>query len=190
MNRPARKPSVQLFDVARIKRDPDNECVHDEEQIQKLMACLSEFGQQRAIIIDTTIKCIAGHGVLEAAHRLKWKKIRCKVSTLTGAKRAGYRLADNLIARLAEWDLTITAANLQAVSLGLGRRFTPEMLGLEKFEYDRIVHGTGAANLNGTHSERETVTLKIMNVTAKDRKRVLQLAQTALAETNYEARAY
>lgn len=59
-----------------------NSRTHSEEQIEKVVASIKEFGWTNPILIDEEQGIIAGHGRLEAAKRLGMKEV--PVLVLTG----------------------------------------------------------------------------------------------------------
>lgn len=104
---------VRRLPIAALLADPRNARKHSEENITATASSLREFGQQKAIVVDRTGQIIAGHGTVKAALRLGWTHIEASLSTLEGAKRAGYAVADNRSAELATWDETELARTLR-----------------------------------------------------------------------------
>lgn len=82
-----------------------NSRTHSEEQIEKVVASIKEFGWTNPILIDEDQGIIAGHGRLEAAKRLGMKEVPVLVLTgLTEAQKRAYIIADNKLALEAGWD--------------------------------------------------------------------------------------
>ena len=82
-----------------------NSRTHSEEQIEKVVASIKEFGWTNPILIDEEQGIIAGHGRLEAAKRLGMKEVPVLVLTgLTEAQKRAYIIADNKLALEAGWD--------------------------------------------------------------------------------------
>ena len=82
-----------------------NSRTHSEEQIEKVVASIKEFGWTNPILIDEDQGIIAGHGRLEAAKRLGMKEVPVLVLTgLTDAQKRAYIIADNKLALEAGWD--------------------------------------------------------------------------------------
>ena len=82
-----------------------NSRTHSDEQIEKVVASIREFGWTNPILIDEDQGIIAGHGRLEAAKRLGMKEVPVLVLTgLTEAQKRAYIIADNKLALEAGWD--------------------------------------------------------------------------------------
>lgn len=82
-----------------------NSRTHSEEQIEKVVSSIKEFGWTNPILIDEDQGIIAGHGRLEAAKRLGMKEVPVLVLTgLTEAQKRAYIIADNKLALEAGWD--------------------------------------------------------------------------------------
>jgi ParB-like chromosome segregation protein Spo0J len=92
--------------------DPANARKHGDKNLETIASSLSQFGQQRPIVLHLDGKTvIAGNGTLTAARALGWKYIAAMPSTLTGAQAVAFGLADNRSSELAEWDFE-TLGNL------------------------------------------------------------------------------
>ena len=82
-----------------------NSRTHSDEQIEKVVASIREFGWTNPILIDEDQGIIAGHGRLEAAKRIGMKEVPVLVLTgLTEAQKRAYIIADNKLALEAGWD--------------------------------------------------------------------------------------
>lgn len=102
----AKIAKVQEVAVSKLKPYAQNAKIHGEEQIEKLMASITEYGFISPCLIDRGNNLIAGHGRLEAAKRLGMEKVPCVyIEGLTEAQRRAYILTDNKLAELAEWDM-------------------------------------------------------------------------------------
>ena len=91
-----------------------NSRTHSEEQIEKVVASIKEFGWTNPILIDEEQGIIAGHGRLEAAKRLGMKEVPVLVLTgLTEAQKRAYIIADNKLALEAGWDEDLLKEELE-----------------------------------------------------------------------------
>lgn len=73
--------------------------------VDKVAASIKEFGFQQPIIVNENMVIICGHTRLEASKMLGLRKVPCLVvKGLTEAQEKAYRLADNKVAELSEWD--------------------------------------------------------------------------------------
>lgn len=133
------------IDVNEIKPYKKNAKKHPEEQIKKIMASIEEFGIVNPIIIDKEKNIIAGHGRLEAIKRLGINRVPVLMAEhLTKTQIKAYRLADNKLAELGEWDnelLAIELKDLQDDDFDIG------ILGFEDEEIneciDDLIEGRG-----------------------------------------------
>ena len=113
----------ELVDVEKLIPYVNNSRTHTEEQIQKVMASIKEFGFINPILITEDYVITAGHCRLIAAQRLAMKQVPCiKENYLTPAQRKAYVIADNRLALDAGWDeelLKIELSDLQAQAFDL-----------------------------------------------------------------------
>lgn len=94
--------------------DPANARKHNEKNLKSIVYSLSEFGQQKPIVILTDGTVIAGNGTIQAMIRLGWKKVAA-VTFEDREKAVAYAIADNRSAELAEWDNVTLFDNLQGI---------------------------------------------------------------------------
>jgi len=94
-----------------LRPHPRNYNRHSDEQIGRLAESLRKFGQPKEIVTWGGF-IIAGHGLVEAARRLKWPTLRA--NDMTGVWSEAQALAfmgtDNELARLADPDEAALAA--------------------------------------------------------------------------------
>ena len=95
---------IQRIPVAKISIDPKNARKHSAESIAAIAKSLEKFGQQKPIVLDQNMVCVAGNGTFQAAKRLGWVEIQCVVSKLTDRQRKAYAIADNKTAEMSAWD--------------------------------------------------------------------------------------
>ena len=125
------------IDVNEIKPYKKNAKKHPEEQIKKIMASIEEFGIVNPIIIDKDKNIIAGHGRLEAIKRLGINKVPVLMTKhLTKTQIKAYRLADNKLAELGEWDDELLTIELRDL---LDQNFDIEMLGFDESELEDFI---------------------------------------------------
>lgn len=101
--------------VSGLKPDPSNARKHEQRSIDSIKASLTEYGQQKPIVVLNTGVVIAGNGTLEAAKQLGWQRLA--VVKFADAKKAkAYALADNRTAELSSWDDAQLAKTLDELS--------------------------------------------------------------------------
>ena len=95
-----------------------NARTHSDAQVAEVVASMKAFGWTNPILLDEESGILAGHARLQAAIKLKLKKVPCLVLTgLTSDQRRAYILADNKIATNAGWDLALLASELKALEV-------------------------------------------------------------------------
>lgn len=178
-----------MLPIAKIKRDPKNENIHPDEQIEALKLSLEIFGQQKPILVDKRNVCVAGEGVLTAAVALGWKQIECELCPLEGDDRDAYRLTDNTSAKWSQWDFKITKANLDGLAKKLGPAFNWKAVGFTKAEVAALRSGTSVPQ-KAKAGPSNLVTVKITGVRLGHKKKVMSVVNRVLQGTGYEANIY
>lgn len=98
-----------------IPYDKNNK-IHDENQIKKIARSIRECGFRAPILIDENNVILAGHGRLEGAKRAKLKEVPViKYTDLTEDQKKKYRILDNRLGDLAEYDLDALKEELMSI---------------------------------------------------------------------------
>lgn len=87
-----------------LRLDERNARLHPEKNLRAIERSLSEYGQQKPIVVDRDGVVIAGNGTLAAARSLGWQYIAASTTNLSGDAARLFAIADNRTAELAEWD--------------------------------------------------------------------------------------
>lgn len=96
------------YDKNPRKNDPGVEAVANS---------IKEFGFKVPIIIDCNNIIVAGHTRIKAARLLGIEKIPCICADdLSEQQIKAFRLADNKVAELAEWDMNLLVSELDDVT--------------------------------------------------------------------------
>jgi len=91
----------------------NNSRLHSDEQIEQIVASITEFGFTNPILINENNRVIAGHGRLAAAEQMGLDNVPCIVlNGLTEEQERAYVIADNNLALNASWDLDVLALEL------------------------------------------------------------------------------
>ncbi len=85
--------------------DPKNARIHNAKNLDAITASLSQFGQQKPIVVDSNGVIVAGNGTWEAARDLGWVNIDTVLFTGTSEQATAYAIADNRASELGEWDV-------------------------------------------------------------------------------------
>ena len=108
---------IKEVEITKLTPYSDNARVHNEEQINQLIASIKEFGFTNPVLIDENKTVIAGHGRLTAAQQMGLEKIPTIVlSGLTEKQKRAYVIADNKLALNAEWNDDILLKEIAVLS--------------------------------------------------------------------------
>lgn len=90
---------------------------NNDEAVQYVAASIKEFGFKVPVIIDKDNVIVTGHTRLRAAKKLGLKKVPCILADdLTEQQIKAFRLADNKVSELAEWDIDKLNIELEGIS--------------------------------------------------------------------------
>ena len=105
---------IEYVEVDKLIPYVNNPKKHPEEQVNLIASSIKEFGFINPIIVDKDNEIIAGHGRLLACKRLGIKKVPViRVEHLTPAQIKAYRIADNRLTELGEWDTDLLRIELE-----------------------------------------------------------------------------
>lgn len=94
-----------MVSIDGLKPYEKNARTHSEEQVQKIVRSIEEFGFINPVLIDGEYGIIAGHGRVMAAKQMGMTEVPCLfVEDLTEAQKRAYIIADNKLALDAGWD--------------------------------------------------------------------------------------
>ena len=94
-----------------------NNKIHDAEQIKKIAKSIKELWFRAPILVDENFVILAGHWRLAAAKKLKLKEVPViQYTDLTEDQKKKYRLLDNRLADLSEYDLENLKLELQELN--------------------------------------------------------------------------
>ncbi len=93
--------TVSIDQIKPYENNPRN----NDDAVDAVANSIREFGWQQPIVVDTGGVIIAGHTRYKAAKRLRLKEVPIVVADkLTKEQVNAYRLADNKVGELADWD--------------------------------------------------------------------------------------
>ena len=94
-----------------------NNKIHDEAQIKKIAKSIKELWFRAPILVDENFVILAGHWRLAAAKKLKLKEVPViQYTDLTEEQKKKYRLLDNRLSDLSEYDLENLKIELQELN--------------------------------------------------------------------------
>lgn len=110
----------------------------NDNVVPALAESLKEYGYvKNSILVDENMELLAGHTTLKAMVSLGWDKVPevTQVSGLTDAQKKGYRIADNKLGELAEWDPALLIAELDKLKI---EGFDITLTGFGEKDYNEI----------------------------------------------------
>lgn len=118
---------------------------NNAETVDKLMRSIKEFGFNTPIVVNRDGVVITGHARLKACRKLGMKEVPCVVVDLTDEQAKKYRIADNKIAELSEWDEQQLYKELQEIGsaidledIGFSDAEIQSVLGAMSAELERV----------------------------------------------------
>ena len=102
----------KLKDIKPYEKNPRN----NDNAIDAVASSISQFGFKNPIVVDGNNVIICGHTRYKAAKKLGLDSVPCVVaSDLTEEQIKAYRLADNKVSELAEWDIDLLGEELDGI---------------------------------------------------------------------------
>src|SRR5713101_3970583 len=114
----ARPLTVVWRRIEVLRRDPASPRSHSPQQTRQLALSIGAFGFNVPILVDPTLRIIAGHGRLLAAEELGWREVpTILLDHLSPAKSRAFMIADNRLAEGAAWNSELLREQLTELSL-------------------------------------------------------------------------
>ena len=109
------KLKIEYVDINSIKPYKKNPR-KNEDAIPYVMESIKQFGFKNPVILDKDNVIVAGHTRIESAKRLGITEIPCiYANDLTDEQIKAFRLADNKVAEIAEWDIDLLDTELDDI---------------------------------------------------------------------------
>ena len=103
----------------------------NDEAVDYVANSIKEFGFKVPIVIDKDNVIVAGHTRLKASKKLKLKEVPCIIADdLTDEQIKAFRLADNKVSELANWDFPTLNEELEDIDIDM------EQFGFEDLEIE------------------------------------------------------
>lgn len=129
--------------IRALKAYARNARKHGDKQVDLIARSIREFGFLNPILVDGANSIVAGHGRLEAARRLGLETVpTVRVDHLSEAQVRAYRLADNRIAELSDWDedlLRLEILDLSELELTGALDFDVTLTGFDTPQIDLLI---------------------------------------------------
>jgi len=97
--------AIETWPLDRLRPYARNAKTHGPDQVAKIAASMAEFGWTVPVLVSSDGEVIAGHGRILAATQLGLSDAPVIVlDHLSAAQRRAYRIADNKLTELGEWN--------------------------------------------------------------------------------------
>ena len=112
---------VELISVQSIKPYTGNPRVISEDAVSSVSESIEKFGWQQPIVLDKNKTIVVGHTRFLAAQRLGLSEVPVTVAEdLSEDEIRAYRVLDNKLNELADWDMELLDKELEALGEGGG----------------------------------------------------------------------
>ena len=144
--------SIELWPLDRLRPYVGNARTHGADQVARIAGSMAEFGWTVPVLVSGDGEVIAGHGRILAAARLGLDEAPVIVlDHLSEAQRWAYRIADNKLTELGDWDDALLSEELQALS---AEEFDLSLIGFDDADLDRLLAET-TNDIDGRDGEDE-----------------------------------
>ena len=164
------KLKIEYVDINSIKPYKKNPR-KNENAIPYVMESIKQFGFKNPVILDKDNVIVAGHTRIESAKRLGITEIPCiYADDLTDEQIKAFRLADNKIAEIAEWDIDLLDTELDDIlnidmsDFGFDLDFENEF-NEEDLEDERQKEKVNVSIVLNSYNDYETIKERIENLT-------------------------
>jgi hypothetical protein len=124
-----------------------NARTHSDKQIDQIAASIRQFGFTNPVLIDGEGGIVAGHGRVAAARKLGLDEVPViELAHLSEAERRAYRIADNKLTELGEWDEAILRDEIAGL---LAEDFDLTLLGISDDDLDALLRDPEALGGDG-----------------------------------------
>lgn len=120
---------------------------HNDQAVSAVAASIKEFGFRQPIVTDEELVVLVGHTRLKAAQSIGLSVVPVHIAEgLTEAQKKAYRIADNRLNELAEWDKEQLAIEFDALLLD---GFDLELTGFSSEELSDVLEEAGTKMIEG-----------------------------------------
>ena len=133
---------IEMRKVDEVKPYEQNPRIN-EDAVEAVAKSIQEFGFRQPIVVDEEGVIVVGHTRWKAAKKLGIEEVPVHVATdLSPEKAKAYRLADNRVAELADWDYDLLPIELTDLR---EQDFDLDLLGFSSEELEKML----GAGING-----------------------------------------
>ena len=112
---------MEIESISLSKLKPyENNPRRNDEAVEAVKESIRQFGFKVPIVIDKNNVIVCGHTRYKASQELKLKKVPCiRADDLSDEQIKAFRLADNKVFELAEWDKEKLSIELDEITLDM-----------------------------------------------------------------------
>jgi ParB-like chromosome segregation protein Spo0J len=119
-----------------LKPDPANARISSKKQVRQLARSIDTFGFNIPVVVDASLKVIAGHGRIAACRQLGWSEVpTICLDHLSEVEARAFAIADNRLTELSSWNDVLLGEQLKLLS-ELDLTFDLEVTGFTMPEID------------------------------------------------------
>lgn len=119
--------NIKLKDLKPYEKNPRK----NDEAVKPVMESIKQFGFKVPIVVDKNNVIVAGHTRYKASKKLHLEEVPCIIADdLTPDQIKAFRLADNKVGEIAQWDLDLLAEELADIDMSM------DVFGFEEFDLD------------------------------------------------------
>ncbi len=128
---------IEAWPIERLRPYTRNAKMHGDNQVAKIAASMAKFGWTVPCMVADDGELIAGHGRVLAATMLGLTEVPViRLSHLDEAERRAYRIADNKLTELGDWDEAMLREEIAGL---LAEDFDLSLLGIGEAELDALL---------------------------------------------------
>ena len=128
---------IETWPIDRLRPYVRNAKVHGDDQVAKIAASMAKFGWTVPCMVADDGELIAGHGRVLAATMLGLKEVPViRLGHLDEAERRAYRIADNKLTELCDWDEAMLRDEIAGL---LAEDFDLSLLGITDEDLDALL---------------------------------------------------
>jgi DNA modification methylase len=138
---------IELWPIEKLRPYAKNAKIHGEAQVAKIAASMAKFGWTVPCLVADDGELIAGHGRVLAAGALGLTEAPViRLGHLDEAERRAYRIADNKLTELGEWDEAMLRDEIAGL---LAEDFDLDLLGFSDEDLDALLQDPETVDDNG-----------------------------------------
>jgi DNA modification methylase len=128
---------IENWPIERLHTYANNAKMHGSDQVAKIAASMAKFGWTVPCMVADDGELIAGHGRVLAATLLGLTEVPViRLGHLDDAERRAYRIADNKLTEMGEWDDALLREEIAGL---LAENFDLSLLGIADEDLDALL---------------------------------------------------